>query len=555
MVNKKPYEQIKFSVKPYQQYRNWTRSPSSPTVLQDDESSSVMTHYPLDESNTSMSGSYGNSNIDNSLSERSVKPNMIGKSSESKIGSTATNSDNSSGKLIYDNTTNSNNTAVTELAVDEAILVAAQQSQNMGRSNNVDERVQEPRNVKKQKLSGKNVTKNAISNENTNSEFLLMDSNSFASKQSMNKVNNSDSAGSNSGSNSNFKIMSGSINISESYQMTLSPLYHILHLKEINSQITGPHSLVARNSVKIWIQNRLQHLGIHLAIERSDDKKVVLRCRNKNHDTSSTKVTKGIINDSMMHNNNCMFKIRANFSKKQQKWNISIINDKHNHYLVSELRLFPEEDPYYSHLYLQNNNGIFIDEMNTNGFEETIPKIPENSSSDNDKKHKEKPNHNNDDEANSSNPNNSSELDKPKSNDSDDSKINKNQNHNNNSFKNNIYNSNNGIQDEPNFNLSYNFSVNNDTRNSNMFSAEIPNNIINDFPKYEKTNSSDDYGNHLIGSQGNNNSISSLNPSTKEALQYHCKINMDNKSLPLYVSVEGKMFPLYRNSNGYFIKK
>lgn len=107
-----------------------------------------------------------------------------------------------------------------------------------------------------------------------------------------------------------------------------SELAKALNLAEINSKERTSSSLTYRYAVKPWLQAKLVPLGVHLAIERSDAKKIVFRCRHKTEVDASTHPGGPKIYCS------CPFKLRANHLKKYNKWNISIVNEKHNHELV-----------------------------------------------------------------------------------------------------------------------------------------------------------------------------------------------------------------------------
>lgn len=102
------------------------------------------------------------------------------------------------------------------------------------------------------------------------------------------------------------------------------PLHSLLNLDEVNLRTQNASSLTERFLIKPWLQSRLAPLGILLAIERSDAKKIVFRCRHREQSES----------DPSKETSTCMFKLRANYSKKAGKWNISIVNDKHSHPLV-----------------------------------------------------------------------------------------------------------------------------------------------------------------------------------------------------------------------------
>ncbi|GMM34643.1 hypothetical protein DASC09_019680 [Saccharomycopsis crataegensis] len=123
---------------------------------------------------------------------------------------------------------------------------------------------------------------------------------------------------------------------------THSSLYHILNLDEINSKDRRDTSLTFRYAIKPWLQGKLAPLGIFLTIERSDTKKIVFRCRNKipiddidaANDPHLADDRDIVTNTAGRKFRGCPFKIRANYSKKSDKWNISVVCDRHNHELV-----------------------------------------------------------------------------------------------------------------------------------------------------------------------------------------------------------------------------
>ncbi|GME99717.1 unnamed protein product [[Candida] boidinii] len=122
-----------------------------------------------------------------------------------------------------------------------------------------------------------------------------------------------------------------------------------------------------KHLIKPWLQSKLVHKGINIVIERSDDTKIVFKCKNtnlngKNRRYKKRKLLKKIEdnnnnneeednnNNNNNNNNNdeaddeeknsilknkrsCPFRIRANFSLRAKKWSIVIVNDQHNHNL------------------------------------------------------------------------------------------------------------------------------------------------------------------------------------------------------------------------------
>ncbi|ODV62755.1 uncharacterized protein ASCRUDRAFT_68587 [Ascoidea rubescens DSM 1968] len=111
-----------------------------------------------------------------------------------------------------------------------------------------------------------------------------------------------------------------------------------------------------KSSIKPWLQDRLLPLGIFIVIERSDDTKIVFKCKShfkstfKNkklslmddnapisnnsstNDSNSIKISKPKFKRSK-NINSCPFRIRANYSIKAKRWSLVIVNEHHNHSL------------------------------------------------------------------------------------------------------------------------------------------------------------------------------------------------------------------------------
>ncbi|CDK27899.1 unnamed protein product [Kuraishia capsulata CBS 1993] len=76
-----------------------------------------------------------------------------------------------------------------------------------------------------------------------------------------------------------------------------------------------------KKNIKPWLQAQLVPRGINIVIERSDDSKIVFKCRsNKSSDRSKV--------------NQCPFRIRANYSLRSHSWALVVISDRHNHPLL-----------------------------------------------------------------------------------------------------------------------------------------------------------------------------------------------------------------------------
>lgn len=90
-----------------------------------------------------------------------------------------------------------------------------------------------------------------------------------------------------------------------------------------------------KTEIKPWLQQKLASQGISIVIERSDDSKIVFKCKNggcslkngrkyiKRNPKSFSKKKNG--------KSGCPFRIRANYSLRARNWSLVIINDCHNH--------------------------------------------------------------------------------------------------------------------------------------------------------------------------------------------------------------------------------
>lgn len=120
--------------------------------------------------------------------------------------------------------------------------------------------------------------------------------------------------------------------------------------------------------IKPWLQKIFYPQGIEIVIERSDNIKVIFKCkaskRGKNTKPRRSEVTTtssmsanssnaaspstglgsivGKKKRSVSRFNTCPFRIRATFSLKRRKWNIVVVNNSHSH----ELRFDPDSDEY-----------------------------------------------------------------------------------------------------------------------------------------------------------------------------------------------------------------
>jgi hypothetical protein len=80
-----------------------------------------------------------------------------------------------------------------------------------------------------------------------------------------------------------------------------------------------------KSQIKPWLQKRLAPLNIDIVIERSDDTKIVFKCKYSNHTINTTS------KDNKKKKSVCPFRIRANYSIRLKLWSLVIVNDSHNH--------------------------------------------------------------------------------------------------------------------------------------------------------------------------------------------------------------------------------
>lgn len=70
-------------------------------------------------------------------------------------------------------------------------------------------------------------------------------------------------------------------------------------------------------------------MGIHIVIERSDDSKIVFKCKAP---SSPTQIGSGSIGKKPVRKAaNCPFRIRANYSIRAKRWTLVVVNSTHNH--------------------------------------------------------------------------------------------------------------------------------------------------------------------------------------------------------------------------------
>lgn len=82
-----------------------------------------------------------------------------------------------------------------------------------------------------------------------------------------------------------------------------------------------------RQLIKPWLQSKLTLRGINIVVERSDELKIVFKCKQLPHSKKD-----------IPRPPNCPFRIRANYSYRSHKWTLIVVNESHNHtlYPISE---------------------------------------------------------------------------------------------------------------------------------------------------------------------------------------------------------------------------
>ncbi|PVH17700.1 uncharacterized protein CXQ87_000593 [Candidozyma duobushaemuli] len=110
-----------------------------------------------------------------------------------------------------------------------------------------------------------------------------------------------------------------------------------------------------RAEIKPWLSKQLARQNLKVVIERSDNVKIVFRCR-----------------DGSAH---CPFRIRGNHSLRTQTWSLSVVNDLHNHpvehgFLMSKKELEEQQstDMFVTlsnrpHSGSQNNSPQYLDKI------------------------------------------------------------------------------------------------------------------------------------------------------------------------------------------------
>lgn len=85
--------------------------------------------------------------------------------------------------------------------------------------------------------------------------------------------------------------------------------------------------------IKPWLMDQLAPRGISVVIERSDDTKVVFKCKH----VGASNVSKVMKPKKLK--TSCPFRIRANYSLRAKKWSLVIVDDRHNHPLYPPTKL------------------------------------------------------------------------------------------------------------------------------------------------------------------------------------------------------------------------
>ncbi|CCF57219.1 hypothetical protein KAFR_0C02260 [Kazachstania africana CBS 2517] len=129
-----------------------------------------------------------------------------------------------------------------------------------------------------------------------------------------------------------------------------------------------------KTEIKPWLQKIFYPQGIEIVIERSDNFKVIFKCkatkRGKKHGnvapplpepTTEEEVNTGSTTTvkkkkrSISRFNRCPFRIRATFSIKRKKWQVVVMNSMHSHELVFN----PDSDDYKKFkMVLKENNDV-----------------------------------------------------------------------------------------------------------------------------------------------------------------------------------------------------
>ncbi|KAG0670453.1 hypothetical protein C6P45_002357 [Maudiozyma exigua] len=138
-----------------------------------------------------------------------------------------------------------------------------------------------------------------------------------------------------------------------------------IHLALLNNQkednklihLDPVPNFIDKADIKPWLQKIFYPQGIELVIERSDNTKVVFKCkaskRGKNakepmitqtetEDSTTVNQQKKKKKRSVSRFNVCPFRIRATYSLKRKKWGIVVLNNSHSH----DLEFNPNSEEY-----------------------------------------------------------------------------------------------------------------------------------------------------------------------------------------------------------------
>lgn len=98
-------------------------------------------------------------------------------------------------------------------------------------------------------------------------------------------------------------------------------------------------TFTSKQEIKPWLQLKLSNNGINIVIARSDDSKIVFKCKCK-FKSNKKNLKKSSNNNSSISKPTkkqpiipCPFRIRANYSIRLKLWTIVVVNDTHNHHL------------------------------------------------------------------------------------------------------------------------------------------------------------------------------------------------------------------------------
>lgn len=100
-----------------------------------------------------------------------------------------------------------------------------------------------------------------------------------------------------------------------------------------------------KSEIKPWLQAQLAPKGISIVIARSDDSKIVFKCKsgskfhghllnNKGPRSNTKNSKKHRAGRAHALQPDCPFRIRANFSVRAGTWSLVIVDDRHNHPLA-----------------------------------------------------------------------------------------------------------------------------------------------------------------------------------------------------------------------------